>query len=264
MANEKASKCIKYWKEHLEQNDNYYVVFEDFEVIPPFTKETLHEYLCRIANLVEKEGRRARLEWRALKSFLAYMRKLAHKEIAFIEQIFPKHMDIKFSRIIRKIPPEVYPISQEVARDILSELAHMATKGRPDAQLSALESLGFARLCLTASRLRLPSSIDMLIKTNTSAVSIIEDYPAILVPTLFGDQKIRISYRIAKFLLALSKVSSDTPRDAIIQKPKRSLMRTFSRAVKNCKIPTELGNITFSTLLSPPHHFGSEERIVSK
>ena len=161
-AKEKASKCIKYWREWLEQTDKYYADFKEFELEKPIKDEALYEYLCRISRIVENEGKGARLEWRALKSFLAYLRNIAPEEIAFIEQIFPKKMDVYYGRIFRKIPPEVYAIPQKTACSILGELSCMATKGRKNGHLSALESLGFAWMCLTASRLRLPTHLEMI------------------------------------------------------------------------------------------------------
>ena len=105
-AKEEAFKCIQCWKEWLEQTDDYGVV-RDFPLENPLEGEILRDYILRMAALVEKEGKGAiSLEWRALKCFLAYMRNIAPEEIAFIEQMFPKKMDIYFDRIIRKIARE--------------------------------------------------------------------------------------------------------------------------------------------------------------
>lgn len=263
-AKENALKHIKAWKDELEQSDAYYAVFDEFELETPHKDEILYDYLCRIAALVEKEGKGARLEWRALKSFLAYMRYLPPEEIAFIEQIFPQKMGIHFGQIIRKIPPEVYPISQEAAGAILFELAQMAIKGRPNSRLSALECLGLSWMCLTASRLRLPTYLERVTKTKALAISIDGEYPIMLVPTHFGERKVRISARVAKFLIALAKTPSKTSRETILQSPPRTLTRTFDRALKNCELNPKLGNITFVTLLSPPHIFGSSYRYQPK
>lgn len=263
-AKEKASKCIKYWKIWLEQSNAYYGDFEDFEIEKPHKGEMLRDYLIRMADLVEKEGKGARLGWRALKSFLGYMRKIAPEEIAFIEQIFPKKMDIYFGKIIRIIAPEVYPIPQEVAGDIICELVRLATQGRPNGHLSALETLGQCWMCLTASRLRLPTYIEMIEKTKVIAISNNGEYPMMFVPTLFGARKIRISHRIAKFLLALSRIPSKHPRETILQSPIRSLRRTLDRAIENCALNPDLGNITFVTMLSPPHPFGKDHRYQPK
>lgn len=259
-AKSKASKCIKDWKRWLEQTDAYYGDFEDFKLEKPNKGEILYDYILRIAVLVEKEGKGARLEWRALKSFLAYLRYFIPQEVAFIEQIFPEEMDLSFGRIIRLIKPEVYPISQEIARDILFQLVQMGTKGRPNSFLTSLESLGQCWLCLTASRLRLPTHLKLIQEMKASAICIDDEFPYMLVPTLFGDRKVRISNHVAKFLIALSKIPSKEPREKILQSPKRSLTRTFSRALQNCALNYDKGNITYVTLLSSPHHFGRDVR----
>ena len=132
----------------------------------------------------------------------------------------------------------------------------MATKGRPNSQLSALESLGLCWLCLTTSRFRLPTYLEMVEKTKVSAINIDGEYSTMLVPTLFGERKIRISVRVAKFLIALSKIPSKEPRETILQSPRRSLTRVLDRAIQNCVINPDLGNITYITMLSTPHIFG--------
>lgn len=253
-AKEKASKCLKYWKQWLEQSDAYYADFKDFELEKPHKDEILRDYIVRMAAHVEMEGKGARLEWRALKSFLAYMRNIVPEKIAFIEQIFPKKMDIHYGRIIRKIAPEVYPITQEVARNILYELAQITTKARVNNQLSALESLGLSWLCLTASRLRLPTYLEMIESMEASSISIQGKYPTLMVPSLFGAKEIRVSNRMAKFMLALSKIPSGRPRNTILQSPRRSLTRTLDRAIQNCAVNPALVNITYVTFLSTPHH----------
>lgn len=263
-AKEEASKCIQCWKDWLALTDAYYGDFENFELETPHEGEILRDYILRMAALVETEGKGARLEWRALKSFLAYMRNIASEEIAFIEQIFPKKMDVCFGRIIRKINPEVYPIPQEIACDLLCELGKMATKGRPNSQLSALESLGLCWLCLTTSRLRLPTYLEMVERIKPSAICFKGEYPTLDVPTLFGGRKIRISVRVANFLIAISKIPSKKPRETILQSPRRSLTRALDRAIQNCAINPEFGNITFVTLLSTPHIFGKDHRYIPK
>lgn len=204
-----------------------------------------------MAKAVEEEGKGARLEWRAFKSFLAYMHNLSNEEIAFLEQIFPVKMDICHGRIIRKIAPEVYPIPQETARNLLVELAKMCRYSRPNAQLTAAESLGFCWLCLACSRLRLPVNLKTIWATKATALHLDDEFPTLLVPTLFGDRKIRISHRIAKFLYALSCIPSKKSRETILQRPFRSLTRTFDIALKNAAPKPEYGNITYVSLLSP-------------
>ncbi len=253
---ENAAKCVQLWRQWLEIEDAYYGLFEDFEFDEPFEDETLRDFIVRMGKIVESEGKGARLEWRALKSFLAYLRNIAQEEIAFIEQIFPKKMDLFHGRIIRRIRPEVYPISENFTGDILIELARMCLDGRPNIQHTAAEALGLSWLCLTASRLRLPTYLEtMIYPTKSSALLFEGEFPQLLAPTFFSDRKIRISERVAKYLHALSLIPSKRPRETILQKPYDSLRRTFRRALKRISPPLELGQITFLTLLSPPHPF---------
>lgn len=120
------------------------------------------EYILRVARLIEEEGPGARVEWRAWKSFLGYLRNLITTEIAFIEQIFPQKMDVRHGSIVRKIAKEVPAISVTIASNIIMELDRICRMGRSNSQLVAAESLGLAWMCLTASRLRL--TISFLLK----------------------------------------------------------------------------------------------------
>ncbi len=270
MANEKASKCIECWKEWSDEKNRYYSDFSGFNVEVPLKDEILHDYLHRVAALIEEENRESQglenrtkeipLKWRAFKAFLDYLRKLPAAEHAFIEQIFPKKMDLFFGRIRRKISLETYPISQGAAADILINLAEMGTTGRPNRHLSALESLGLAWLCLTASRLRLPTHLELIEKTKISAISVTGTFPTIQIPTLFGPRQIRISCRTSQFLLALSKIASKYNRECILQRNSRVLRDTFEQAVTNCNFTQIKGNITYITLISPPHIFGKYHR----
>lgn len=79
-------------------------------------------------------------------------------------------------------------------------------------------------------------------------------FPLLKVPTLFGKRTIRISERMAKFLIAIAKIPSKSPRKTILQTPLRSLNRALDRALE--KVKTD-GNVTFVTFLSHPHHFGN-------
>ena len=151
-AKSNAISCVKSWRKWLEIKDAYYEPFEDFEFEEPLMGESLIEFIHRMAVLIEEEGPLARLEWRAFKSFLAYLRNLSTDEIAFIEQIFPQKSDIRHGKIIRIIAPEVPAIQQELAAEILMEFANRCRFSRRNAQLTAAESLGQCWLCLTASR----------------------------------------------------------------------------------------------------------------
>lgn len=270
MANEKASECIECWKEWSERESKYYSDFPGFDVEPALKGEILFNYLHRVAALIEEENKESQglenkmkeipLKWRSFKAFLDYLRQMPSQACAFIEQIFPKKMGVFFGKIRRTISLEAYPISQEAAADILKELTEMGTTGRPNRYLSALESLGLAWLCLTASRLRLPIYLEAIAKTKISAISTAGAYPTIQIPTFFGPREIRISHRMSQFFLALSKISSNSPRETIFQRNPRVLRDVFEQAVTNCSFIQIKGNITYITLISPPHIFGKYHR----
>jgi hypothetical protein len=250
-----------------------------------------------MAASIEKYGEGNRLKRGSIKCFLAYMRNIAVEKIAFIEQILPEKIKvrpilrynsrtlpktvssetepttlnkindldqavpIRTGKIVRKIDPEVHAISQEETSDIIRELNRLATQGRPNRHLSALESLGLCFMCLAASRLRLPTHLIMIKAIKKSAIFFSGDYPILKVPTLFGERPVRISNRVARYLLAVSSIPSKNIRETILQSPRGSLTRTFDQALKNCGLASKLGNITYRTMLSPPHHFGREIRL---
>ncbi len=254
MSNTNARECVRNWREWLEIEDAYYEPFDDFEFEEPQQKETLGEFLIRMARLVEEEGKGVRLEWRALKCFLAYIRQF-NQEAAFLEHIFPQKMDLQHGKIIRLINPEVYPLPVETACAILMELAKQCRNGRRDTRHTAVECLGFCWLCLAASRLRLPIRIEKIHATECSAIKLEGEFPILGVPTLFGVRNVQISGRVAKFIHLLSRIPSKVPRKTILTRCLRSLNRTFDELTKNIA-PPEFGNITYVTLLSSPHDFG--------
>lgn len=256
-AKSSAIKCIAHWKEWLAMKDAYYEPFEDFEFEEPTEGESLIDFILRMARIIEEEGPLARLEWRALKSFLSYLRNISLEEIAFIEQIFPQKMDVIHGRIIRKITPETPSIPVESAGVMLMRLAHKCRFGRRNAHLTAAESLGLSWLCLTASRLRLPIHLETLKSIKTKALHLDGEFPTLLIPTFFGERLIRISRRLAKFLHALSLIPSAVQRETILQSPFRSLTRTFAGVLKEISPNPVFGNITYMSLLSPPHQFGN-------
>lgn len=165
-----ATKYVDYWRQWLELEDAYYEPFDDFQFGRPHENETLLQFLVRFAQSMEGEEEREEDEeddkeveedeeegtlwWRAFKSFLFYLRKMPQEQMAFVEQIFPKKMGFSGKHIIRKVAPEVYPIPQETACDILVSLSEQCRFGHPNAQFVAAESLGLCWMCLTASRLR--------------------------------------------------------------------------------------------------------------
>lgn len=263
-----------------EPSDMYYVADERFDIEKPSKDETLLNYIVRLARSVEEDGQGHRLEFRALKSFVDFIRKNhTTKQVAFLEQIFPQRMKLHGGRIIRLLPLEAYPIPEKTAAEILIELAHRVRSGRQDARHTAMESLALCWLCLTASRIRLPKTLETIRDIKATAVLsgaefslsttptyggsklwrplVDSDFSVLLVPTWFGEQPLKISNRLAAFLKAVSGIPSKTPRETILQKPRRSLDRMFDKALKAVAPNPEYGNITYLSLLQQPHIFSN-------
>lgn len=283
----KFTTCLVYEKktqtylevESKEPSDTYYADDDRFDIEKPAQDELLYNFIVRLAHSIEDDGQGHRLEWRALKSFLDFLRKTYPKEqVAFIEHIFPYKMKLHYGKIIRFIPPEAYPIPENTAAKILMELARRCRSGRPDAQQTAIESLALCWLCIAASRIRLPKTLETISNIKSTAVLsgaefsistiptyggnkfwrplVDGDFSVLLVPTLFGEQPLKISNRLCSFLKAVSSLPSKQPRETILKKPRRSLTRMFDEVVKSVKPNPKYGNITYLSLLNQPHIFG--------
>jgi hypothetical protein len=106
---------------HCRDNreEGMYTDFNAGDLQEPKLGETLGTYIQRLAEIIENRGWGEKSEKRALKSFLNYLRNYNHSEkVAFIEHIFPEKSDIKAARIIRKIRPQVHPISQSLTNSV--------------------------------------------------------------------------------------------------------------------------------------------------
>ncbi len=277
-----ASNVKRSWRNKLKRKEPfgaYYIDFNEFQIPRCKKNEQLIHFLLRLAKSTENDGKGHRLEWRALKSFLDFLRKkYSTKQVAFIEHIFPKKMDLHFGQIIRLISPEAYPIPEKTAAEILMELARRCRSGRPDAQYTAIDSLALCLLCIAASRIRFPKTLEMIRGIKSTAVLsgaefsistmptfggdkfwrplVDGDFSVLLVPTLFGEQPLKISNRWCAFLKAVTRIKSQQPRETILHKPKRSLTRMFDEVLKSVKPNPKYGNITYLSLLNQPHIFG--------
>lgn len=259
-----ASKYHDEWGEYIRE-EGVYLDFKQSNLIATKEGESLLDYIQRCATLIEDNGWGGKKSKRAFKSFLAYLRKFnKEEEIAFIEHIFPEKMDLHYGRIIRVIRPQVYSIPHQIAGDIVKELAYKCAYGRPNAQLKAAEALGLAWLCLTASRIRHPRSLEMVHGMEKEDLILGGEYPELLIPSIFGKQKIRISCRVARFLKSLIDIPSEKPRKTILQSSLHDLRRPLNDAIHKANLPEELGEITFLTFISSPHHFGEHIRYIPK
>ena len=85
------------WREteSKEPTDTFYAADKRFDIKKPVKDKTLLSFIVRLARSIENGGRGHPLEWRALKSFLDFIRKhYPAEQVAFIEHIFPKKMDL--------------------------------------------------------------------------------------------------------------------------------------------------------------------------
>lgn len=269
--------------ESKESAGSYYEADDRFDIENPPERETLFDFIVRQARSVEEEGKGDhRLQWRAWKCFLDFIRKeYPTEQVAFIEHIFPKKMSLHHDvgKIIRLIPPEAYPIPEKAAAEILIEFAHRCRNGRPDARRTAAEGMALCWLCIATSRIRLPKTLEMIRNMKPNAIlsgaefSISQvptfgsdcatlrpmsdkDFSVLKVPTWFGDLPLKISNRVAAFLRAVSQIPSKRPRETILQRPMRSLTRVFDEVLQSVAPPSKYGNITYLSLLNQPHIFG--------
>jgi len=181
-------------------------------------------------------------------------------ESAFIEHLFPRKSELCDGRLIRKVPGTVSPISVELAGAIIKELVYQCAFGRPNASHHAGEALALVWLCLVASRIRLPRTLKSVHDINVSAIIGNEKYSELYVPSFFGACAVRISKQLAQFLQVVAEINSKEPRTTILQTPLCDLRKPLNKVLKNLEIPSELGEITFLTFLSSPHHFGKDIR----
>ncbi len=252
-----------YWRGWLDnggkwEGSAHYIDDPNFDILAPLKNEILIQYIVRLAQTIEKKGKGKKLQWRALKCFLHFLRENnTDSEVAFIEHIFPKQMDVFYSRIIRLLPDERYPISERTASEIIINLAYRCRNEiRKDAQITAAESLGLCWLCIAASRLRLPMHLEVVMEIKPTAIQFGADFPILQVPTWFGNRPVNISSRLARFLSAIARIPSSKSRETILQRPPRSLTRVFETVLKSIAPNPEYGNITHASLLSQPHIFG--------
>ena len=251
------------WVDHIRE-DGVYADFQETSLRQPDIKqsngkkisneELLNQPLRLLANMVEKEGWGTKKNKLALNSFLAYLRGFnSKKEVAFIDHIFPEQKNLHYGRIIRKVRPQVQPVSQGIAAQIIKQLAFQCAYGRPNAQHNVGEALALVWLCLTASRIRFPRLLEDIHTIPSKALVFNNTFPELSIPSIFGLQKIRISTLISWFIQAIADIPSPKPRKAILQIPLRDLRKVLNKAIKKANLPSNLGEITFLTFLSSPY-----------
>lgn len=243
--NSKAWNHYREWEEFIRE-EGAYTDFRSSDLKEPERNETLGIYIERLAKCVEKHGWGDKKDRRALKSFLHYLRNYHHnEEIAFIEHIFPEKNDLKASKIIRRIRPQVNPISQEAVACILKELAHQAVNGRENAKHHAMEALALSWLCLLSSKVRLPKKLEQIHAIQAEALVFTNSHPDLMIPTLFGNLAVRASERHEKFFQAIAMIPSQTSRTTILSTSLPDLRKPLNTAIKRARLPSHLGEISF-------------------
>lgn len=252
------------WGDHLlegGENGHEYLDFSQEDVPAPEKLENLYEHILHLSYQVQDKGWGSKKNKRALRSFLFFLRRtIPEPEIAFLEHIFPANMDLEHGYLIRLIKPQAYPLPEEVAAEIIQILVKGVLYERANAQLKKTEALAFCWICLGLSRLRLPTMLESLHAISADAITIKNKKATIRIPTIFGPQKLQISYRKAKYLKVIATIPSSSPRKSIFQSTLHDLRRVLKSAIKKADTPHEVGEITFLSFTNPPHHAGKNIR----
>lgn len=231
----------------------------------PEPEETLIRYIERLRNLVSPKTYLKKIWEESLGSFLEFVRfYLPTEHHGFIDVIFPENRTFYSDIIIRLIRKDKFPTNIVVVGEVLRSLAEDVLSGDPRTQHCSAETLAFAWICLTSSRLQLPTGIKLLFNFNASLLKTEEKPERLLfptrhllqVPTLFGNIPMEISKQLFEYLSTLSEINQgSTP---FFKSSERSLRRAFDRATKKLDLPSEHGELTFTTLTSFPtenfHH----------
>lgn len=181
-------------------------------------------------------------------------------ERGFLEEIFPEEMKIFRGKIIRIVPPTVYPIDIYTMAEILKGLIEEVLEGRPKAQFCAAEALGFTWICLTSARRRLPTELKLISKIPSTSLILPESpenldekkRPLLKIPSLYDSSPVPISPIIANYLNAIRNIFPQN-RPILLQSHPRSLKRVLDHVLKKLPSTVNLGKITFLTFLSHPH-----------
>lgn len=247
------------WENHIREEGDYFD-FSANDLQSPEEKEILVDFILKIAEQVEKKGWGNKKQTRAKKSFLHFLRDKYKKEVAFIEHIIPEKNGLRSGSIIRLIPPQVYPISQEIAASIIKELAYQSCYGRSNSRHHNLEALILILMSVSASRIRWPRTLESVHEIKKNALIFKDESKELLIPSVFGNRSLEISNRFGMLIQAVSNIPSKKTRKTILQTSLPDLRKTLRSAIKKVNPPKEVGDITFLTFLSHPHYFGKNIR----
>ncbi len=279
----KVNVVPEYYREHalpiyLQWRDEEKEVFHRGCIIPsPSGNINLANYLQQLALMASEENEHRAVWIKSLRCFLKFLREDTDLgQQGALEVIFPYKMEfrkgysiqgkgekieeVERRYILRRVDAAASPIDILAASEITQNLAKIFLEGRPNSQHSAAEALGFAWLCHAVGSSRLITREKIIFSTPLAALkppnTKISEDPSQLqyhigIRSLFGIIEVPISKILYEFLIALPR---DSKSDLIFTLPWRTLLRTFhEKGVKFSKRASNLGEISFLTLMSQPH-----------
>lgn len=245
-----AEKYFLEWQE-LERD-----IFYRKGIIPqPNKSESLIEYLRSLEDSIIEKGVK-RNWWQSLRSFLTFVRiSLSKEQQGLLEIIFPREMELWEDKLIRKMKKHAYPIDIQSAAKIIQALAKGAFEANSETRIKTiLSTLGFALLCITASRQRLPTELSMIYQSNTNCLikkneGAKNSLYAFKIPTFFDGIDIPISDDLYQFFTIISQMLPSS-KSTLFPVTLRSLQRTFNAIIQNM---AQGQNLSLLTLLNHPH-----------
>lgn len=220
--------------------------------IPDPKEMTLDSYLeFLFYEVLQKMEYRA--VWiKSLRSFINFLRNALPCNAKYrLELLFPEKMEIRkitgsvpnsygnreINRniLIKKLPPTAYPIDYIAQSEIMENLAHLVTHGRPNIQNSAAEALSLSWCCTICAMCRVKTqeksiynlSLDSLLRFNDAGEN--EQF-SLKINSLHGFLDIPISSGHYALLNALPR-PQNTQDPPLFTKPLSSLLRTLYKAV---------------------------------
>lgn len=264
-------KAITFYNAWLSKGSDIQL-FPEYIIPCPTEEESLNTYLQKLWNEIMINHERRTIWFKSLRRFTHFLRSqesgILFDQQGWLKILFPDKMglilektdegDISPTAIVRKVPLTGHAIDISTAAAILEGLADEVLNGRLDTRLTAAETLAFCWVCLTSSRLRFPTELNMLYESNmlgqeqnlvnTDAIFGSKYY--LELQTYLGDIPVEISLLQYEYLNVL--YTSDR-RLSFFKSDLRSLRRLFDRVVAKADISDSLGKITFLSFTSPPH-----------
>ncbi|MFI5342773.1 MAG: hypothetical protein ACHQUC_00975 [Chlamydiales bacterium] len=264
------------------------------QIPPPADGVTLAAYLQLLALTVMDENEHRDVWVESLRCFLQFLREDTELEQkGLLEMLFPskescKGMEFRKNHLLRhdgekiekvecrsisrKIEDTVYPIDILAASEILMHLSTVVLEGRPNAQRSAAEALGFAWLCHAVGCYRLMTRENLVFSTELDSFRPLDlSKPKeffkptyfIGITSLFGVIDVPVSKTLYEFLLALPR---DPGSSHIFSMDWETVLRAFrNKGVKQSVRAQHLGQITFLTFMSQPHEaIGHRPSLIQK